>query len=175
MGPRSVDVKVILKSDKEPVDFELVPVPSLPGGTTKNEFVFENLGHDGFWLNFILEGDALGYRFPDDEEDALYSAKGNCCPKTKGQWSQFKGAKVEQGNKILTVRNKNKDEEIFGYTIRLTKTPHKSDPVCIELDPVGQNKNGSYNAPVLQLALAAGAGAAFTVAVLFAFGFLRFQ
>lgn len=174
MGPRSVDVKVILKSDS-PVDFDLVPLPTLPGGPAKNELIFENLGHDGFWLNFILEGDALGYRFPDDEDDALYSAKGDCCPKSKGQWPQFKGHKVEKSNTVLIVRNKNKDVETFGYTLRLTKTPHESKPVCIDLDPVGQNKNGSNSAPVARLVLAAGIGAVATLVVLYAFGLLNFQ
>jgi hypothetical protein len=167
MGVKVVDVKVILHS-ANPVEFDLVPNPPLQRGVQKNEFIFENDRHNGYWLNYILEGDALGYRFPDAGKDALYSAKGVGCPTSPGQWSQFKSETIGWANKVLVVRNLNEKDHkgSFGYTLRLTTTPHEKNPACIELDPGGQNKNGSSRA--LSLAyVAVGVGSALvTTAVL---------
>lgn len=149
MGWKEVDVKVILKSDN-PVDFDLVPSVDLPKGEGKNDFIFRNEGHDGFLLNFILEPEdpdspLAEYRFPDDKKMALFSAVGVECPTELGQWPQFKAKEVKPGNKILVVRNLNQKnhEGQFGYTLRLTKTPHMHDPKFIDLDPGGTNTNGS--------------------------------
>lgn len=143
MGSKTVNIKVIIHSE-EPGDFDLEADPPLPKGPGKNEFIFENNGYDGFRLNYILDGNALGYFFPDDLEEALYSAKGSGCPKSKAQWDQFEAKRVKQGNKVLVVRNRNEKAHkgVFGYTLRVTKTPHDPNPQFLDLDPGGENRNG---------------------------------
>jgi hypothetical protein len=148
MAVNEVEMKVFLKNDN-PVEFDLVPDPPLPQGPGDNDFIFSNDGKNGFMLRFVLQDQTnsnsplAAYRFPDDKDEALYSAKGMGCPRTKGQWAQFKAKEVETGNKILVVRNLNQYKEKFGYTLRLTKTPHNPNPDCIDLDPGGENTNGS--------------------------------
>lgn len=147
--PIEIDVKVIIQDpDADPPKFKL-ECNDLPKGTKDNDFIFNNDGHPGFILNYILQGDAHGYRFPDDKDEALYSAKGVGCPRNKGQWPQFKARDVKSGNKILVVRNLNQSghQGQFGYTLRVTKTPHDPDTPAdqyLELDPGGENNNGSW-------------------------------
>lgn len=147
MAWRELYLDVIIEDpDADPPKFRLEcnELPKLPN--TKHDFKFENdEDHKhGFLLNYILQGNAHGYRFPDDETEALYSAPGVDCPRTPGQWPQFKAREVKPGNKILVVRNLNQKgfEARFGYTLRVTKTPHDDNARYIELDPGGENTNG---------------------------------
>jgi hypothetical protein len=175
MSKNVVNIKVDLKSDGNPPDFDLVPTPPLPKWkNAKNDFVFENNGADGFVLNFKLQGTALGYRFPDVEDEALYSAPGTGCPTCEGQWDQFEAEDVEDHNKTLVVRNRNECEAEFGYTLRVKKTLPDGKIKWLELDPGGLNKNGSVQVTgVAQtIAIAAGAAAAAVLAVI-SFGLLK--
>lgn len=174
MGKRVVNIKIDLKSDGNPPDFDLVPTPPLPKWkNAKNDFVFENNGADGFLLNYTLHGNALGYRFPDDTDEALYSAEGTGCPTCEGQWDQFEAKSVTGGNKTLVVRNHNQCEAEFGYTLRVKKILSDGEVKWLDLDPGGLNKNGSVQVSVAQtIAIAAGAAAAAVLAVV-SFGLLK--
>ncbi len=122
MSRNEVTIKVDLKSDGNPPVFDLTPIPPLPKfNSKKNDFAFYNEGEDGFTLRFTLQGNALGYRFPDDEDEALYSALGTGCPDTAGQWDQFEANNVTNNNKTLVVLNRNEYEAEFGYTLRVKK------------------------------------------------------
>jgi hypothetical protein len=141
--PQQIEVKVFLDS-VDPVRFRLES--PLPKGTKDNDFIFKNDGHPGFYLSYVLQSDGHGadYSFPDELDDALYSAKSTTCPTKKGQWPQFRAHEVKPGNKILVVRNLNQHQAQFSYTLRVTRRPHDPDPECLDLDPGGVNENGSY-------------------------------
>lgn len=174
MGKRVVNIRVDLKSDSNPPEFDLIPTPPLPKWkNAKNDFVFENNGADGFLLNYTLHGNALGYRFPNDTDEALYSAEGTGCPTCEGQWDQFHAKSVTSGNKTLVVRNHNQREAEFGYTLRVKKVLADGEVKWLDLDPGGFNKNGSVQVSVAQtVAIAAGAAAATALAVI-SLGFLK--
>ena len=61
MSRNEVTIKVDLKSDGDPPQFDLTPIPPLPKwNSKKNDFAFYNEGEDGFLLRFTLQGNALG-------------------------------------------------------------------------------------------------------------------
>lgn len=104
------------------------------------EIVFENHRRDGFIINFNLQDPhGTGYLFPNDLKEALYSAAGRGCPTNKGQWPQFEARSVTNGNRTLEVRNRNQGKQVFGYTLRVTKT---GGAPYLDLDPGGENQNG---------------------------------
>lgn len=133
-----VEIDVYLELDRDP-PFRLetcLPVNSA------GEILFENHGRPGFIINFNLQDpDGTGYRFPDDEDEALYAAKGNVCPTSKSSWGQFKPLDVKNDNRTLVVRNLNQkgEEGKFGYALRVTKDDGKT---FLLLDPIGDNRNG---------------------------------
>jgi hypothetical protein len=153
-----VDIKVFVHPDQEPkFHLECDDLPKKPDDP--NHFIFDNDGHPGFLLSYVLQGDAAGYRFPDRDhmDEALYSAKGAGCPTAKGQWGQFKAKDVTSDNKTLIVRNMNQHghEGEFGYTLRVTKTPHDADNATyLDLDPGGTNNNGSTTIQISYLNVA---------------------
>jgi hypothetical protein len=152
---REVDIKVFLHPESEP-KFHL-ECDELPGGPHPNHFDFTNNGHDGFLLNYILQEPRHGYFWPDDPDEALYSAKGSGCPKNKGHWGQFKAKEVKTpNNKVLVVRNMNRkgQEGEFGDTLRVTKTPHDETAEYLDLDPGGTNRNGRSSFQVNYLKIA---------------------
>ena len=135
--PWTVDIDVYLQPEGTDPPFYLetyLPVNSA------NEIVFQNHLRPGFIINFNLQDPHnTGYLFPDDEDEALYSAKGKGCPTSKGQWGQFKATEVKPGNRTLVVRNLNQGGHTgpFGYTLRVTNGSKWRD-----LDPGGDNQNG---------------------------------
>jgi hypothetical protein len=50
--------------------------------------------------------------------------------------------------------NQHDHEGEFGYTLRVTKTPHDDDATFLDLDPGGTNNNGSSRADVSYLKVA---------------------
>jgi len=143
MTRNEVDIRIDLKSDGDPPEFDLIPIPPLPKwNEKKNDFAFYDNGKAGFVLRFRLHGAALGYRFPDDKDEALYSVRDTVCPKTPGQWDQFEANNVGENNRTLVVINLNDYEAEFAYTLRVKKTVG-SETKWLELDPGGLNKNGS--------------------------------
>lgn len=168
--PKEVDIKVFLDLGKDP-PFHL-QCDELPKGTKNGDFVFTNDHFPGFILNYVLQEPTTGYRFPDDLDEALYSAKTTTCPTSKGQWGQFKAKSVSSDNKTLVVRNMNQHghEGQFSYTLRVTKTPHNADAEYLDLDPGGTNTNGSAQGiTLLNLAIGVGIIAA-TGIVLYSLG-----
>ena len=175
MSRNKVIIKIDLKSDGDPPEFVLTPIPPLPKfNSKKNDFAFYNEGEDGFTLRYTLQGDALGYRFPDDDDEALYSALGTECPKTSGQWEQFKSNNVTDNNKTLVVINRNDYEAEFGYTLWVERAEPNGQIKRLPLDPGGMNKNGSTRLiEASQLIAVAVTTVAATVLVLVSFGLLR--
>lgn len=112
-----------------------------------NHITFDNDDHDGFILHYRLTGVNNGYYFPNPKtnksclSDALYSARGSACPKSKGQWGQFKATDISDDCMTLTVRNFNAkgQEGEFAYTLRITNDGDN----YFNLDPGGTNNNGS--------------------------------
>ncbi len=131
-----VDVDVYLEREgaDPPFHFETY----LPMGAN-NVITFENHDRGGFLIRYNLrDPHKTGYLFPDDPDEALYSAKGEDCPHTRGQWSQFTAVEVQSENTTLLVKNLNQSPQDFGYTLRVVK-----DGRWRELDPGGVNQNGN--------------------------------
>ena len=132
-----VDVDVHLNRDGEEPPFYLETyLPKSKDG----EICFHNNDRPGFLIRFnLLDPHHTGYLFPNDTDEALYSAKGAGCPTSKGQWGQFTAVGVENGNTTLVVKNLNQSghEGAFGYTLRVTKGGDWKN-----LDPGGLNQNG---------------------------------
>lgn len=132
------------------------------------KLTFENNGKPGFDIEYRLKSPPSGYLFPDNNipnhlSQALWSAVGtNDCPKTAGQWDQFKAKKVKPGGLTLEVRNKNECIADFGYVLRVTNDDGEN---YLELDPGGRNQNGPVAMIAPQVVFVAGAIAA-TVLVL---------
>jgi hypothetical protein len=163
--PVEVDIKVILHPESDP-PFHLDCGNALPQGPEANFFIFKNNGHPGFVLNYILEDPTNTYFFPDDTDEALYSAKGRGCPTLKRQWGQFKADKHRSNNNVLVVRNMNGKghEGEFGYRLRVTTRPHDDDADYLDLDPGGRNDNGPTSRSNVSLLTAAVIGVATGVA-----------
>ena len=108
-----------------------------------NRLTFKYGKKDGFKIDFVLVDPAGTYVFESDKADALYSTSEATCPNAKGQWPEFTAMSVDNGASVgptLTVHNKNKGQQDFGYTLRITDgTNHRN------LDPIGTNQtsNGS--------------------------------
>lgn len=154
--PKDVHVNVVLNSEKKG-DFRIEPIPvdSLPRGAD-NDLEFENKGHSGFWIHFHLQDpNNLGYKFPTDHRlinEAVWSKMGEGeCP-DEAEWAVFTPRRVNDRGMTLIVRNPNEKPAIgkFGYTLRVTKNGGLD---YLDLDPGGNNKNGS-TVPFFGLAMA---------------------
>ena len=142
--PMEAHVTVVLGSpgSRPPFHFE---TNDLPLGED-NLLTFVNRRFPGYIIHYDLD-DALnpGFRFPnanvpDHLAEALYVHAGRRCPTRKSHWPQFWPMQVSDDCKTLQVRNENLASADFAYMLRLTKDGGKS---WLELDPVGNNKNGS--------------------------------
>ena len=118
------------------------PIPVGPDGS----LVFENAGHNGFNIDFVLT-DQTGqkYAFPPNKQkqQAVSSQMGaiDACP-AQGISDVFKVINVGgANNSVLSVHNKNQDEVVgtFSYVLWLTNDNGAS---YIKLDPGGTNHNG---------------------------------
>jgi hypothetical protein len=135
-----------------------------------NHLTFKYGKKDGFKVDFVLVDPANTYVYFSDKDEALYSTSEAICPCPKGQWDQFEAMAVDNNGNTgptLTVHNKNKNQQDFGYMLRITDGRNHMD-----LDPIGtnQNSNGSRSrltaAAVFLVGAAVGAAAAAFVAPL---------
>jgi hypothetical protein len=165
--PKDVTINVYLDNvNTDPPAFRVLPANSdLPTRSQGNppgqpEIVFSNaMGQDGFKITFQLQGDTQGYFFPTDSEKdkAVWSKCGNVCPTNKGVWEVFEPQSVEEPNPLppnyerrkLVVLNKNPDmgnhkgQGKFKYNLRLYKPSAPPNARWLNLDPGGDNTNGS--------------------------------
>lgn len=110
------------------------------------KLVFHNRGKPGFKLSFnIVDAEATGFLFPRDKAKAMWVKKvadvGEDCPAAPMYWDKFEANKVDPGNRVLRVFNRNDAEELFKFTLLFTRTPEENGP-CIDFDPIGDNRNG---------------------------------
>ena len=134
------------------IDVGLAPNPTgnppLLFTIDEHKLTFSNDHHPGFLVQFdILDPQNTGYKFPDSVADAMWvqaiqSAGPNTCPSVPMYWDGFKGLNVTNSNMSLVVDNPNSAEQLFAFTLRFTKTPHKAKPDCVPFDPIGSDKNG---------------------------------
>lgn len=185
MSRYDLDISVFLddpNSDPPIFRLECDDLPIMPGGS-EHDFYFANRkGYgDGFLVRFVLQGDAHGYRFPDNPLDALYSKNGPGCPSNYGHSPRFVPTDVKSGNKILLVLNRNQERHMgkFSYTLRLSKSPHDEntpEAKILKLDPGGENGNGhglAFNLNLAVLAIVIGvASALVTTTALVFLGFV---
>jgi hypothetical protein len=154
-GAKEATITVLYRPRQQPPYEFRTTLPTNP----KGELVFQNEGHDGFWLYYELDPRTFGdLVFPNDEQRALSSAvilkPGDECPKS-GIWPEFAPHRVMDDNRTLEVRNKNgklppgKSEVRFGYTLFVTDDPNGG--TLIPLDPIGNNQNGSTVNPLKDL------------------------
>lgn len=139
----AVDVDVYLRPGGEEPPFHL---ESCLPKNSDGEFVFNNCGRHGFFINFRLKDPhKTGYLFPRSAQlrEALWSwPRAACPPENYGeQWEEFRAVKVSPDGKALLVRNLNEKKTKFGYTLRVTKDGGDS---YRDLDPIGDNHNGEY-------------------------------
>lgn len=175
MPGRKVFVDVTIKSIS-PLDFEVMPrananKPPLPtkgsGKPGQPIIEFHNDHHAGFEIYFELQGDTKGYFFPPDPKDAVWSKLGSVCPK-KAVWDvlepkQVLGSGPALERRTLVAYNANPEgppgQGPFQYNLRVTDGTDWQD-----LDPGGDNTNGSYRSDVSSFvaygALAVGAAVA---------------
>lgn len=111
-------------------------------GSGKNDdnLIFKKGDPDGFLIRYELVDPFNVYSFGTDKEEALYSTDQPICPKSKGQWDQFKALCIEDNGMTLVVHNKNLTDTAFGYTLRVTKDGGAN---YLALDPIGTNENGN--------------------------------
>lgn len=138
----------MLKAKEETVDLYIDPKAN-PPFTMKSKLLkdgkltFKNDHHPGFVINFNIVDDGGGYTFPDSASDALAAAeleKGKSdCPKQGAKWSEFTPLEVTNKNLTLRVENLNNHPAQFGFTMFVTKDGKKP---YLELDPIGDNRNG---------------------------------
>ena len=138
-NPKKADVFVVLDTEHPTLKFHLesTDLPIGPDG----ELYFKNCGHPGFDVYFHLKDPKnLGYRFPLDEDAAVSSQVGRgVCPTEASVHQVFKPKAVTNGQKTLCVKNANKKQEEFGYTLWVSKD---GNPPYKDLDPGGFNQNG---------------------------------
>ena len=135
-GPWTVEVDVYLRSDSNPPEFD---IHSALECNNDDRLVFNNRGRPGFTVIFNLHDlTGRGYRFPDNEREAVWSQLGSDCPKTAVA-EVLKPKRVINDGMSLVVKNKNVDEVVgeFTYTLRVTNGREWRD-----LDPGGLNQNG---------------------------------
>lgn len=142
--PMEAHVAVVLNrpGDQPKFHFE---TNDLPLGED-NVLTFNNRRFPGYIVHFDVD-DSLnpGFRFPDatvpDQlAEAIYVRAGRKCPSEKSKWPQFWPMEVINSGKTLKVRNENRSDADFAYTLRLI---NKDSGDWLELDPVGNNKNGA--------------------------------
>lgn len=141
--PKEVHVSVVLHKDGDepPFHFETTDLPLGPN----NVLTFINDEFPGFIIHYDLD-DTLnpGFRFPDEKicnnlAEAIYVQARPGCPSGKSKWPQFWPMEVTPNGKTLIVRNENRGQVNFGYTLRVTKN---GGGKYLDLDPGGDNKNG---------------------------------
>lgn len=131
--------------------------PKLLFTIDKTKLTFKNENHPGFAVTFTLnDTDKNGYVFPANPLDAMWcqpieAAGPDACPTSEVYWDGFAATLVDPNRLGLHVSNPNgplngKLEQLFGFVLRVTKTPEVQSPQCEPLDPIGTNKNG----PLLQ-------------------------
>lgn len=121
-----------------------------------NRVVFGGGKRDGFMVDFVLSN-AGAYAYFEDKDEALYSSSQAICPCPKGQWDQFKAVLVDNKGSTgpkLTVHNKNKNKQDFGYMLRITDGTNPLD-----LDPVGINHNSNSSFSLVTATVVFGVGA----------------
>jgi hypothetical protein len=106
-----------------------------------NRLTFQYGKKDGFKIDFVLVDPGNTYVFEADKDEALYSTSEAICPCPKGQWDQFMAMAVDNNGNTgptLTVHNKNKNQQDFGYMLRITDGRNQ-----MNLDPIGTNQNSN--------------------------------
>ncbi len=137
--PRRRNVNVILQNAGPPVAFALASSLMKAGRLT-----FINDHKPGFEIYFkLVDQGNTGLRFPDDPNLALAAQPGAGCPAQGQVWNQFNPVYVSDDNLTLKVHNLNKVPTQFWFTLFVTLTPHAQNPVCLPLDPGGDNQNGN--------------------------------
>jgi hypothetical protein len=109
---------------------------------------FDNANRPGFEVYFrLVDQGNTGLLFPDDPHLALAAqpGAGQLCPAQGQVWNQFNPVYVSEDNTTLKVHNLNKIATPFWYSLFVTLTPHSQNPVCLPLDPGGDNQNGQTN------------------------------
>ena len=138
MPGKPVKIDVIIEEDTPDMKFRLEST-DIPIGPDNHPY-FKNCDVMGFDITFTLKDpNNLGYRFPDMDADAIWSAVGTGCPHSEA-WEIFKSPKVLGAGKMLKVENANTVAANFAFTMNVSKSGQKP---YRELDPGGTNQNGS--------------------------------
>ena len=175
---------------KDPIDVD-VNVTVLPGQTPNykfdspiwqnDELVFQNDGHNGFYVSFKIQPPAPGqpqYYFPDDtNKDLAVSARpmtnpsDACPPQGAASWNQFKAFKVKDSNKTLVVHDPNSPGQAtqFSFSLFVTTNANGTGPYT-QLDPIGSNQDGPVDLNMWAVSLAVFAVAAAALVVAYQFG-----
>ena len=132
-------IDVVITSDEPTMKFKLVST-DIPIGPDNHPY-FKNCDENGFDVSFNLKDpNNLGYRFPNTDKDAIWSAIGNgVCPQSEAS-DIFKGPQVTANGRTLRVDNANDEEAEFGFTLNVSKD---GNPPYKALDPGGTNQNGN--------------------------------
>lgn len=120
------------------------------GGKDEKYLIFNNNWRPGFKILFELhdltndDPDAKGYRFPHRPDDAIWSQRGEACPREYCEDKVFQPVRViEPDGATLVVEFKN--EKVNGKAIgdfRYTFNLIKDGAQPLQLDPGGTGNNG---------------------------------
>jgi hypothetical protein len=115
------------------------------------KLVFQNDGHDGFYVSFALQQTTPQYYFANQMNAAISAKKivtpaDECpdqLPANQYPWSQFKPVSLSKDLKTLVVHDPNaKGQECqFGFSLFVTTNEDGSGPYT-KVDPIGDNQNG---------------------------------
>src|SRR5215210_7195034 len=139
MTKKMAKIDVLIISDQPTMKFKLVST-DIPIGPDNHPY-FKNCEANGFDLSFNLKDpNNLGYRFPNTDEDAVWSEIGSgVCPQSRVA-DIFKNAQVIASGRTVRVDNDNDKAIEFGFTLNVSKD---GNPPYKALDPGGTNQNGN--------------------------------
>jgi len=161
-NPNELNVTVHLHLDQDP-NFSLSVGGRKMG---KNEpIVFQNNGRPGFNIHYTLDDPTNTYKWPhqSDKEQAVWSELGETACPNDPVWQVLQPKHISGPNReTLTVYNPNVKPVLgpFRYTLRVVN----SGGTWLNLDPGGNNQNGSIGGIYSEYSLAL-LGAAAGVAI----------
>ena len=143
------------------------------------KLVFQNGGHDGFYVSFVLQESQPQYYFAKQMNAAIAAKKivtpaDECpdqLPANQYPWSQFKPVSLSDDLKTLMVHDPNApgQECLFGFSLFVTTNQDGSAPY-LKFDPICDNQNGPVHLNRFAVATTAIAVAAIAVFALYEFG-----
>ena len=146
IDPWKVQLDVYLEDDSDPPKFRVEScLPSYEAKPGDKILEFHNNNRPGFEIHFHLHDlTGKGYKFPRNEDDAVWSQIGDQCPTTE-MHEVFEPKRVVQPDQTMLVVQNDNDKKSgnpigrFRYTLNVSTTGSRP---YLPLDPGGDDLNG---------------------------------